>query len=117
MNPFTDAPDETSDSPLRALPGNGAAVSPGSAPAGTLSGIVRSPVTAFGNPGKFLTVVTAAVFAAILPLRADDLREKARAGDTESQFRLASEYFFARNRAGNLPLAVHWFRRAAAAGP
>ena len=49
-------------------------------------------------------------------INTDQLAEKARSGDTASQYDLALEYFFGRNRTVNPVLALYWFRRAADAG-
>ena len=61
-------------------------------------------------------LTTAAVFAAFLLSGADILLENARKGDTESQVKVANEFFFGKNRKVNLPLAYYWFRKAAANG-
>ncbi len=47
----------------------------------------------------------------------DILRVQARKGDTQSQFRLASEYFYGTDsRKQNIELALYWFRQAADGG-
>lgn len=60
--------------------------------------------------------ITAALFAAVLLCRADELLDKARLNDVQSQLQLADEYFFGRNRRQNLSTACYWFRKAALAG-
>lgn len=67
--------------------------------------------------GKKSAFIMAAIFAAILLSGADNsLLNKARAGDADSQFQLANEFFYGKNRNANLPLAYYWFRRAAVSG-
>lgn len=46
----------------------------------------------------------------------DLVRIQAQLGDLESQLKLADEFFFGRNRQGNLTLAVFWYRKAAEQG-
>ena len=63
-----------------------------------------------------LGVAVFALAAQEAELPADPLREKALAGDPQSQLQLALEFFHGHNRMVNHDLAVLWFRRAAEQG-
>lgn len=60
--------------------------------------------------------LTAALIAAILFCRADELLDKARNNDVLSQLQIAGEYFYGKKRPLNLPMAYFWFRKAAQSG-
>ena len=67
--------------------------------------------------GKHLfLIITAAFFAAFSLPAADELLTRSRNGDLNSQVKLATEYFYGKNRQKNVALSLYWFRKAAAAG-